>query len=476
MAEIRCPLSESAEISRHEPGLVTSEGELTYHALNQLVTATTLRLADAGFQAGDRVGLWLPKDWRSVVLTLALLRMGAVVCPISPRFPEQTVVDGLRMVGAEGVIANVDRAEIGGIRVCPVEQVAVLSPPDEVPPPAWKVPLDQPATIVFTSGSRGRPKAVLHSYGNHYYNALGSNANLHLASKDRWLLSLPLHHVSGLAILFRCLLSGAAITLPDEDEPLGDAIGRYQVTHVSMVASQLRAYLDSGLAAGSGLKALLAGGGPVPADLLARAGAAKLPVYVSYGLTEMASQVTTTPPYAAVRKPGTAGTLLRSREMTVAEDGEILVRGRTRFLGYVDGDVLEQPFDDEGWFATGDLGTVDEEGFLTLLGRKDNRFISGGENIHPEEIEAPLRALESIRDAVVVPVPDPEFGRRPVAFVRAAGEPVDGEAVKELLSRALPKFKVPDAIYPWPEDLQGDGLKIHRPDFEALAARLTAGS
>jgi O-succinylbenzoic acid--CoA ligase len=473
VADIRCPLSESGEISRHEPGLVTGEGALTYHEFDQLVTSTALRLTDAGFQAGDRVGVWMPNEWRSVVLVLALIRMGAVACPLSARLPEEAVADCLRTVRAEGIIAGTGQTDVAGLRVCPAEEVAVLAPPGEGAPARWKIPLDQPATLIFTSGSSGRPKAVLHSFANHYYNALGANANVHLGSKDRWLLSLPLHHVSGLGILFRCLISGAAVVVPDAGDVMEEALTRYEVTHVSMVAAQLRTFLDSGRAAGSNVKAVLVGGGPVPAKLLVRAAAAELPVYVTYGLTEMASQVTTTPPHQATRKRGSAGPALRYRAVNVAEDGEILVGGRTRFLGYVNGDVLEQPFDEEGWFATGDLGRVDGEGHLFVTGRKDNQFISGGENIHPEEIEALLRALEGIDDAVVVPVPDEKFGQRPVAFLLAEGPLPDGAELAELLARALPRFKVPKTFLAWPDGL-GGGIKIHRPTFEALALRLTA--
>ena len=104
--------------------------------------------------------------------------------------------------------------------------------------------LGRPATIVFTSGSAGVPKAVLHTCGNHYYNALGSNINLPLTSGDRWLLNLPLHHVAGLGIHFRCLLAGAAVVLPARGETLDAALSRYEVTHLSAVTTQLRRSLN----------------------------------------------------------------------------------------------------------------------------------------------------------------------------------------------------------------------------------------
>ena len=234
----------------------------------------------------------------------------------------------------------------------------------------------------------------------------------------------------GLSILFRCLLAGATVALPEPGASPGSSIEELGITHVSLVATQLRRLLKEKPETG-GLKAILLGGGPAPESLLEEAVGRSLPVRNSYGLTETTSQVTATPSETG---PGlgdlrTAGRVLNYREVSVSREGEILVRGETLFAGYVEGDRVERPLDAEGWFHTGDLGEFDASGNLRVLGRSDNLFISGGENVQPEEIEAALELLEGVERAVVTPVPDAEFGRRPVAFVKmaddgsAAGEP-----------------------------------------------------
>jgi O-succinylbenzoic acid--CoA ligase len=215
----------------------------------------------------------------------------------------------------------------------------------------------------------------------------------------------------------------------------------------------------------AGLKAVLMGGGPVSASLVDEALSRGLPVHTSYGLTEMASQVTTTPPGASLEALRTAGRVLPEREVSISEEGEILVRGATLFSGYVEGGRLDLPLDADGWFHSGDLGELDENGDLHLLGRRDNLFISGGENIQPEEIEEVLCRLDGIDEAVVVPVPDPEFGYRPVAFVRADGDE-PGDLAPEL-RKVLPGFKVPVAFHPWPEKTRRD----MKPDRNALRER-----
>lgn len=203
----------------------------------------------------------------------------------------------------------------------------------------------------------------------------------------------------------------------------------------------------------------------MPEALLDEAAEAGLPIHTSYGMTETASQVTTTPPGASRRELRTSGRVLPHRELRVSDDGEILVRGRTLFAGYLDGESLRDPTDSDGWFRTGDLGSLDEKGYLTVHGRRDNRFVSGGENVQPEEVEAALKRLPGVEEAVVVPVPDEEFGHRPAAFVRGGA---DALSLSEELSALLPRFMVPVAFHPWPEDVSS-GMKPDRSRLARLA-------
>jgi len=141
-----------------------------------------------------------------------------------------------------------------------------------------------------------------------------------------------------------------------------------------------------------------------------------------------------------------------------------------RFVGYLENGRLRQPFNEAGWFDTGDLGWLDEAGYLHVEGRRDNRFISGGENIQPETIERTLLRLPGVAEAVVVPVPDPEFGERPAAFVRTEGERWEPDRWRAELRQALPGFMVPVAFWPWPE-LPDGGIKASRQLLKEEARR-----
>ncbi|HET6566866.1 MAG TPA: o-succinylbenzoate--CoA ligase, partial [Rhodothermales bacterium] len=317
----------------------------------------------------------------------------------------------------------------------------------------------------------GRPKAALLSWGNLYYNALGSNRNIPLGPGDRWLLSLPLYHVGGLGILMRCFLAGAAVALPERGAPIGQSIAALGVTHVSMVTTQLvRLLRHGGSGQLAGLRAILLGGSAFPSALLEEARALQVPIHTSYGLTEMASQVTTTPPDADALELATSGQLLEYRELHISDEGEILVGGETLFQGYVDGDELYRPVDADGWFHTGDLGALDARGSLTVLGRRDNMFISGGENVQPEEIEQVLCRIPGVEQAVVVPVPDAEFGFRPAAFVQAAPGSARPSEYAAVLSGMLPRFKVPVAFFDWTEADTGERMKVDREELARRAA------
>lgn len=295
------------------------------------------------------------------------------------------------------------------------------------------------ATFLFTSGTSGLPKIACHTFDNYTYSALGTNQILGLAPDDRWLLSLPLYHVGGIAILFRCHLAKATVVL--SELPLLDAILTHGITHLSLVPTQLYRLLQEDpkklALAAQQLKCILFGGAPLSTSLLDRAIAHGFPVHSTYGLTETSSQVTMDP------HPGA----LPFRELKLADDGEILVRGKTLITGYV-GKPL--PLDNEGWFATGDLGKWKENGCLMLTGRKDNLFISGGENIQPEEIEHALLSLPEILEAIVVPKSDPEFGMRPAVFIEQEGTTYTLDELKEHLKGRLPSFKIPVSIHSFP--------------------------
>ena len=411
---------------------------------------------------------------------LALWLKGAVAVPLNPKFPQKQKKELLIKTGS----TLLEQLELNKISADQHSSGNILP---SINPEAW-------ASIIFTSGSSGSLKAVVHSLANHFYSALGANQKMPLNPGDSWLMSLPLFHVGGLAIFFRTLLSGAAIVLPTEKQTLANSLKYNNVTHLSLVPTQLHRLLQTNAGRDSllKLKLILLGGSVIPETLLDQCAELGLNVNTTYGSTEMASQV-------ATGKKGCCQ-ILPFREVRISSENdayhEIEVRGKTRFLGYLDESGLRQPFDKNGWFKTGDLGTLDVKPAITnnfqpekkcgesrkllkdqseiyhnlaVLGRKDSMFISGGENIHPEEIERVLFKSGMIREAAVVPVKDVEFGARPAAFLQYAESSSEAELVK-FLKKQLVSFKVPELLLPWPEETW-TGMKPKRKELSQLAQR-----
>ena len=489
MRAVACPIAAGARRQPRAAALLTPQRTWTYRELDDAAAQTAEIFRRQGVRHGSLIGIHLPNDWRYPVVLFALLRLGACAVLTNLRLPPTSVAKQLRAAGVRHAIVT-DKMHLSGIQRMEVEALLSVgfagleSPahsraahavvggafqPREISKqlnrklstPQFQ--LNTPAVVLFTSASTGAAKAVALSFSNLFFNALGSNQNIRLRRGDRWQLSLPLYHVSGLGVLLRAWLAGAAVVIPERDDVAE------QVTHISLVPTQLQRLMGNrrSVQALSRLKAVLLGGAAADARLIGEARAVGLRVLTTYGLTEMASQVCTLPPNAPHQEWFTSGRLLPLRELKLSSAGEILVRGRCRFLGYlVQGRLQRLP--QSRWFATGDLGAFDADGYLTVLGRKDNMFISGGENIQPEEIEQALLALPGITAAVVVPRREIEFGARPVAFVR--GKITSEEKLRAALRKKLPAYKVPVEFLPWPKAVPA-GLKISRPFFAARLPR-----
>ncbi len=321
-------------------------------------------------------------------------------------------------------------------------------------------------TLLHTSGSGGQAKLVVHALRQHVESARGATAFLDLDPEDRLLLSLPTHHVGGLAMLFRAIVSGATLCVPSRGVPLEQALRFHAPTHVSLVATQLARLLraEETTAALRACRGVLLGGGPLPPRLRAEALAAEIPLIVTYGATETASFVTASADKDVVRRAGTAGRALPNCQVVVSDAGQVLVGGPTLFDGYlIEGKVRTTSVRDGLW-ATGDLGRLDD-GVLHVSGRRDRMFISGGENLQPEEIEMALLGLDGVDEAVVVPVEHEEFGARPVAFV--GGTALDAKTLDAALRDLLPGYKTPDVYYRMP----ARGPARMKPDLKTLTAR-----
>lgn len=434
MSMFECPFSLHGRKQPKGNALVSSTKEWTYGACEKIIEGTAAKLREMGVKKGDPIALYPTKEFPTPLLFFALFRIGAICCPINTYNPLNTLSESLDDLGAS-LILYPDEVNLPKIKQMSVPFSKVVKEGKS----SGQTFLDKEglASYLFTSGTTAKPKIACHTLGNHYYSALGSNAYLSIQKSDRYLLSLPLYHIAGIALLFRTFLAGGCVALDEEVD---------QITHLSLVPTQLRRLLEKDHL--PSYKHILLGGAEIPLSLYQKGLERNLPIHPTYGMTEMSSQIATqfSPHSFSMGHP------LPFREIKIGKEGEILVKGKTLFKGYLQKDgSFDLPLDQEGYFSTSDLGHYSPKRGLSILGRKDRLFMSGGENIQPEEIERLLKNIEGIVRAEVVPIPDEEFGYRPKAYIQSEKKFQEGE-LKNYLSSFLPKFKVPISFDPF-----GDG-------------------
>ena len=484
----------------------------TFADLDDQTTSLALALAGRGVGAGGRVAVLLHNGPHYVVLVHALIRLGAILSPLNLRLAPTEIAWQLQNAGASLLIHDATTAELAATACAempnlprtqidsPVPRIsggdamaaddspdrrkqplASMRSDDPSPAPSTHIDLDATHCIMYTSGTTGRPKGAILTYGNHWWSAMGSALNLGLQAGDRWLACLPFFHIGGLSILLRSVIYGIPVVLPEnpgtafDPAAINRAVQQEGVTIVSVVSAMLARMLeaDPPLSPGPeahatavvappreghasrGLRCLLLGGGPVPQPLLEECARRNLPVVQTYGMTETASQVVTLAPSDALRKLGAAGrpllpnelciavgggtdaTETASRALRVGDDpersgntphaqmeyavGEILVRGPTVTPGYLPQDGTMGPpvstVDAAGWLHTGDLGYLDAEGYLYVLDRRADLIITGGENVYPAEVESVLLAHPAIAEAGVYGIADDRWGAAVAAAI-----------------------------------------------------------
>ena len=469
-----CPIHLNARISPEKVAIQAAGEPISYRHLEAMVAHCSACLRNMNLNERTLVGIYSsPSPWY-VALLFAFFRENLIAVLLNTRFPLDSIPDILGNIRCSYLIE--DSPVVEPLATNELERIAIGDfVTDNLKERIGNVPLiqhDQPATVVFSSGSMGAPRAVLHAWGNHWFSALGSNLNITLNPGDQWLLSLPLYHVAGIAILFRSFIAGSTVMIPDQGSRIEESLIHFEITHASLVATQLRRLVERDQADLRHVKAFLVGGSAVPKSLIHQALKQKLPLFLTYGLSEMASQVTTTPPDAPAHAYNTSGKVLPHRRIMFSTEGELWVRGSTLFLGYLGKNNIQKPFNADGWFQTGDLGNIDEEGWLTVVGRKDNMFISGGENIYPEQIERILELHPSVERSLVVPIQDEEFGMRPVAFIDSGEVQVSKKEIESVLEGVLPRYMYPVAYIPWADAPVRKGIKDSRIEFKQKASML----
>ncbi len=451
----------------------------SFAELDRQAARIARQLSTLGIREESRVALLAANSLSYVAYVHALTRLGAILVPLNVRLTLQELCWQLRDVHASLLICDADYASLayqiaGVVPQLPLATLATISfrgetvvseLPENNIPLRTLIDLSAPQAIIYTSGTTGQPKGAIITYGMQWWNAVGSALNLGHSPGDRWLACLPLFHIGGLSILMRSVIYGISVMVHKKFDPvsINQAIFEENITIISVVAVMLQRMLDAldthskGASYPSTLRCILLGGGPAPYPLLEASVLRGLPVVQTYGLTEACSQAVTLSPADAMRKIGSAGRPLSPIQLRIMcekrvaspnEPGEILLKGPTITPGYIDRpETTAQEFQD-GWFATGDIGYLDNDGYLYVLDRRADLIISGGENIYPAEIESILQSHPAIQEAGACGQEDPEWGQVPVAFVvLKSGSTASTGELLSYTAQKLARYKQPREIY-----------------------------
>ena len=442
----------SARAAQNTPALEFDSQTWTTSALNAWAESIAAHLESRGVTCGTRVAIHLVNQPAYVALIHALARAGAVAVPLNTRLTQAELNWQMEQSECDLLICESERIghpkRILTSELPPTPQHASRSA-------ALRSPLkpDSVQGIFFTSGTTGFPKGALLTFDNFHASALASAERLGIDPHDRWLLTMPLYHIGGMSIVFRAAIYGITIVLHSgfDMDAVHHALVNEKITHVSLVPTMLHRLLEKypDFKPSPSLRVILLGGAGAPANLLEKSLALNLPIALTYGLTEAASQVATSTPEQTRAKPGSVGKPLNGTTVSIVDEagellpngevGEIAVSGRTVMRGNLGRSRLKRGL------QTGDIGYLDADGDLWLLTRRTDLIVSGGENIYPEEVERVLMAHPAVGEACVFGISDPEWGQSVAAAV-VLREACDGETLIQFLRGQVAGYKVPRRI------------------------------
>lgn len=444
------------------PALLTPQGNWCYAELALLARQGGAFLRTEGLGCGD-IAMFAGNASELALAALACAQANLALLPLDPRSadarqPVLQTLGGKRVKRIAPLSTALTTAETSKPAAAPVA--------DNTP--------DSLALVIATSGSEGAPKAVMLTHANLDAAAAASNARLPLLPGDIWLNCLPLQHIGGMSIIYRCLRAGATVLLHEgfDAGAVWRDLHRHPVTHISLVPAMLARLLDVAADAPppAGLRYALIGGAALSASLFKRAYAAGWPICPTWGMSECAAQAATLVQPGADWQEGEVGTLLPGFAARIDSTGRIHLRGPQVMAGYLNAEHQPGNGLSDGWLMTADLGRIDASGKITILGRADEVFISGGVKVHPFAIESCLAACPGVVDVAVTALADPVWGDALVALVVGRA---DADAIRDWSRRHLDSAQRPRRVLhvnSLPRNTMG---KVERSTLRAMAGAAT---
>jgi o-succinylbenzoate---CoA ligase len=464
-------LKRQASVNAATVAVAAEEGVLTYLELFERAIGFAWQLRQQGINPGARIAVLVKSGYWYAQTVHALMQASVVLVPLNWRLAVSEMVFQIEDSGATVLLYDASFQEMadaianeckGQLKTYGVEQFADVPCSSSEMVQRDEICLTDVQAILYTSGTTGLPKGAQITYKNHLFNALGTSILFGLRPFDKWLVPMPLFHVGGLAVLMRSVIYGITVVIHSAFDAacVNKALDEEGISIISVVPTMLQRMLAlrEGRRYPDSLRVVFLGGSSTPRTLMEEAISLSVPVFQSYGMTEADSTVCILRTEDSLRKLGSSGKPLLSAEVAIWSggsiadrpnvEGELIVRGPTVISGYLNrGDANQKAFVN-GWFHTGDIGYLDEEGYLYVLDRRPDLIVSGGENIYPNQVESELVSHPFVSEAGVVGLEHKTWGQVPVAFVKLKeGTSISAEELAAYLKGRLAKYKVPTEFY-----------------------------
>jgi fatty-acyl-CoA synthase len=451
-----------AMISPDRTAMIFDDRRVTYGEFAVRATKLAAQLRAAGIEAGDRVGYLGPNHPAFVETMFATHMLGAVFVPLNFRLAAPEIAYMVDDAGIKLLVQAPGTADVTGVRTISLESeyepwlAAGATDPIDV-----AVAPDAVALVLYTSGTTGRPKGAMLSHANMIWNTYNLLIAVDVAGSEVTLISAPLFHVAALGqtLLPTFIKGGCSVLMPAWDvDQCYRLIERHRITWMFGVTTMFASIAQSpkwATADLSSVRCLMSGGAPIPEGLIRTYQERGLVFCQGYGLTETSPGATFLEAGESVRKAGSAGvpmffTSVRvtrpdDTDVEAGEPGEVLIKGPNVTPGYwQNAPATSAALTGEGWFHSGDVATVDDEGYLYIVDRVKDMFISGGENVYPAEVENVIFDHPAVAEVAVIGVPDEKWGEVGKAFVVCRPDTgLQPEELRGFLLGRLAKYKIP---------------------------------
>lgn len=429
--------------------IIKSDQTFTYENLFERAAQLSFSFLDKGINKGDYVPMFFENSLSFIQTTIALWYLGAVPVPLNTKILNEeiyTIIDDYDfkfLITDKELSLNITTEELKIICFDKLLDHSYKTNAIEFPA------LNDEAVVIFTSGSTARPKGVMHTFTSLINNIENGNQILNHNVNDRWLASLPFYHIGGFQIICRSLFYGCSIIIPKSLQTihLADAILNHNPTHISLVSTQLERLMNQDVTPNELLKVSLIGGGFINDDLIFESDKLGWKPFRVYGSSETASMVTAISPDEIKNKPQSAGKTFNNVEIKISSESEILIKSNSLFSKYLNDEKETSEKIKNGFYHSGDLGFVDDDGYLFIEARINDLIVTGGENVNPIEVEKTLLEFPFIKEACVFSKPDKTWGQIVVAAIVVNNSSFIETSIKEMLKQKLAGYKIPKKFF-----------------------------